>query len=78
MKKTTKKTENQYTEEILQKKTIVELREIIQEKGLKATSKMRKAELIALILGENEGTVLDDATKKLAERIKKELNGKNL
>ena len=77
MKKTTKKAENQYTEEILQKKTVVELREIIQEMGLKATSKMRKADLIALILGKNEGSVLDDATKKLAERIQKELDEAN-
>ena len=77
MKKTKNKAENQYTEEILQKKTVVELREIIQEKGLKATSKMRKADLIALILGEKESSVLDDATKKLAERIKKELDEAN-
>ena len=63
-----------YTEEILQKKTVAELRDIIKEKGLKTTSKMRKAELIALILGENAGSVLDDATKKLAERIQKELD----
>lgn len=60
--------------EILQKKTIAELKDIIKEKGLKATSKMRKADLIALILGETEGSVLDDATKKLAERIQKELD----
>ena len=77
MKKTKNKVVNQYTEEILQKKTVVELREIIQEKGLKATSKMRKADLIALILGEKEVSVLDDATKKLAERIKKELDEVN-
>ena len=74
MKKTKNKVENQYTEEILQKKTVVELRDIIKEKGLKATSKMRKADLIALILGEKEVSVLDDATKKLAERIQKELD----
>lgn len=66
-----------YTEEILQKKTVAELREIIKEKGLKATSKMRKADLIALILGENETSVLDDATKKLAERIQKQLDEAN-
>ena len=77
MKKTIKKAENQYSEEILQKKTVVELRDIIKEKGLKATTKMRKADLIALILGEEDGTVLDDATKKLAERIKKELDEAN-
>ena len=46
-------------------------------RGLKATSKMRKAELIALILGQNDGTILDDATKKLADRIKKELDEAN-
>ena len=63
-----------YTEDILQKKTVVELREIIKEKGLKLSSKMRKADLIALILGEKDGSVLDDATKKLAERIQKELD----
>jgi hypothetical protein len=62
-----------YSEEYLQKKTIAELWVIIEEKGLKATSKMRKADLIALILGEEEGSILDDATKKLAERVKKEL-----
>ena len=77
MKKTKNKAEKQYTEEILQKETVVELREIIQEKGLKATSKMRKADLIALILGEKESSVLDDATKKLAERIQKELDEAN-
>jgi len=77
MKKTKKKAENQYTEEILQKKTVAELRDIIKEKGLKATSKMRKTDLIAHILGGNEGSVLDDATKKLAERIKKELDEAN-
>ena len=72
-----KKAEKQYTEEILQKKTVAELRDIIKEKGLKATAKMRKAELIALILGEKEVSVLDDATKKLAERVKKELDEAN-
>lgn len=77
MKKTRKKAENQYSERILEKKTVAELRGIIKEKGLKATSKMRKAELIALILGENEGSVLDHATKKLAERIQKELEEAN-
>ena len=69
--------DNQYTEEILQKKTVAELRNIIKGKGLKATSKMRKVDLIALILGKKEGSVLDDATKKLAERIKKELGEAN-
>ena len=63
--------------ELLQEKTIAELKEIIQEKGLKASSKMRKADLIALILGENADSVLDDATKKLAERVKKELDEAN-
>ena len=77
MKKTSNNAENQYTEEILQKKTVAELREIIQEKGLKATSKMRKADLMALILGGNEGSVLDDAAKKLAEKIQKELDEAN-
>lgn len=77
MKKIKNKAENQYTEDILQKKTVVDLRKIIQEKGLKATSKMRKADLIALILGENVSSVLDDATKKLAERIQKELDEAN-
>lgn len=77
MKKTKYKSEKQYTEEILQKKTVTGLRNIIKEKGLKATSKMRKAELIALILGEKVGSILDDATKKLAERIQKELNDAN-
>ena len=77
MKKTKYKSEKQYTEEILQKKTVTELRDIIKEKGLKATSKMRKAELIALILGEKVGFILDDATKKLAERIQKELDDAN-
>lgn len=74
MKKTKNKAENLYTEEILLKKTVVELKEIIKEKGLKLTSKMRKADLIALIIGEKEGSVLDDATKLLAERIQKELD----
>lgn len=69
-----KKAEKQYTEEILQKKTVAELKDIIKENGLKATSKMRKADLIALILGKDEGSVLDDATKRLAERIQKELD----
>lgn len=77
MKKTIKKAENQYSEEILQKKTVAELKEIIKEKGMKSTSKMRKADLIALILGEEEDTVLDDAAKKLAERIQKELEDAN-
>ena len=72
-----KKVEKQYTEALLQKKTVAELRDFIKEKGLKATSKMRKADLIALILGEGEGSVLDNATKKLAERIQKELNEAN-
>ena len=62
------------TKDILQKKTVVELKEIIKERGMKPASKMRKADLIALLLGENEGSVLDDATKKLAERIQKELD----
>ena len=66
-----------YTEEMLQKKTVADLRDIIKVKSLKATSKMRKADLIALILGRNVGSVLDDATKKLAERIKKELDEAN-
>lgn len=68
---------NQYTEEILQKKTVAELRDIIKEKSLKATAKMKKADLIALILGNKEGSVLDDAAKKLAERIQKELDEAN-
>jgi hypothetical protein len=72
-----KKAEKQYTEEILQKKTVFQLKDIIKEKGMKATSKMRKSDLIALILGEEDGSVLDDATKKLAERIKKELDEAN-
>lgn len=50
-----------YTEDILQKKTVAELKEIIKEKGLKPTSKMRKADLIALLLGGHEAPVLDDA-----------------
>ena len=74
MRKTNNKKANHYTEDELQKKTVAELKEIIKEKGLKAASKMRKADLIALILGGNEGSVLDDATKKLAERIQNELN----
>lgn len=77
MKETKNETENQYTEEILQKKTVVELRKLILEKGLKATSKMRKVDLIALILGEKEGLVLDDATRKWAKRIQKELDEAN-
>ena len=72
-----KKAEKQYTEEILQKKTVAELRDIIKEKGLKATSKMRRSDLIALILDEGGGSVLDDATKKLAKRIQKELDEAN-
>ena len=63
-----------YSEEFLQKKNVAELRVIAKEKGLKATTKMRKADLIALILGGIEGSVLDEATKKLAERVKKELD----
>ena len=66
-----------YSEEFLQKKNVDELRVIAKEKGLKATTKMRKADLIALILGGIEGSVLDEATKKLAElaeRVKKELD----
>ncbi len=77
MKKTKNKVQNQYTEDILKNKTVAVLRDIIKEKGLKATSKMRKADLIALILGEKEISVLDDATMKLAERIKKELDVAN-
>ena len=77
MKKRKNKVENQYTEDILQNKTVAELLDIIKEKGLKATSKMRKADLIALIISEGGGSVLDDATKKLAERIKKELDEAN-
>lgn len=77
MKKAKNRAEKQYKEEILQRKKVAELRDIIKEKGLKATSKIRKAELIELILGEGEGSVLDDATKKLAERIKKELDEAN-
>ncbi len=72
-----KKAEKHYTEEILQKKTVAVLRDIIKERGLKATSKMRKADLIELILGKDESSVLDDATKRLAERIKKELDEAN-
>lgn len=67
----------QYTEEILQKKTVAELRDIIKGNGLKATSKIKKADLIALVLGENETSVFDDATKKFAERIQKELDEAN-
>lgn len=66
-----------FSEEILQKKTVAELKEIAKDKGLKATSKMRKGELISLIMGQNDGTILDDATKKLADRIKKELDEAN-
>lgn len=65
---------NHFTEDVLHKKTVAELRDIIKEKGLKATPKMRKADLIALILGEDESSVFNDATKKLAERIQKELD----
>lgn len=72
-----KKAEKQYTEEILHKKTVAELKDIIKEKGLKASPKMRKADLIELILGKNEGAVLDDATKRLADRIQKELDEAN-
>ena len=68
---------NTYTEVILQKKTVAELKEIAKDRGLKTTSKMRKAELITLILGQNGDTILDDATKKLADRIKKELDEAN-
>lgn len=64
---------NTFTEEVLQKKTVAELKEIVKERGVKATSKMRKADLISLILGQNDVTILDDASKKLAERIEKEL-----
>ena len=77
MKKIENKTEKQYTKEILQKKTVAEIKDIISEKGLKVTSKTRKADLIALILGEKEVSVLDDATKKLAERIQKEQDEAN-
>lgn len=77
MKNTKEKAEGKYTEEILQKKTVAEIREIIKEKGLKATSTMRKADLIALILGERAESVLEDATKNLAERVKKELDEAN-
>lgn len=64
---------NIYTEEYLQKKTVAELKEIIKERDLKATSKMRKAELISLILDQKEVTILDEASKKQADRIDKEL-----
>ena len=66
-----------YTEETLRKKTVADLRNIIKERGLKATSRMRKADLISLILDYKEDTILDDATKQLAERIQKELNEAN-
>ena len=72
--KKTKKAENLFTEDILLQKTVAELKEIIKGKGLKPTSKMKKADLIALIMEKKEETILDDATKKLAERIKKELD----
>lgn len=62
-----------YTEEILQKKTVAELREIIKDRGIKATSKTRKAELISLILNQKKETILDDTSQKLAKRIEKEL-----
>jgi len=65
---------NTLTEGMLQKKTVAELKEIIKDRGLKASSKMRKADLISLILGQNEVTILDDASKKQAERIEKELS----
>ena len=64
---------NTFTEEVLQKKTVAELKEIIKDRGLKATSKMRKADMISLILDQKEDTILDDATRKLADRIGKEL-----
>lgn len=64
---------NAFTEKMLQKKTVAELKEIIKDRGLKATAKMRKAELVSLILDQKEDTILDDATKKLAGRIEKEL-----
>ena len=76
MKKTNKQTVA-FTEEMLQKKTVADLKDIAKNRGLKATSKMRKAELIALVLSQNEDTILDDATKKLADRIKKELDEAN-
>lgn len=76
MKKTNKQTVT-FTEEMLQKKTVADLKDIAKNRGLKATSKMRKAELIALVLSQNEDTILDDATKKLADRIKKELDEAN-
>ena len=62
---------------MLQKKTVAELKVIILERGLKATSKMRKTALISLILKQDENTILVDATKKLAERIKNELDEAN-
>ena len=62
-----------FTEERLQKKTVAELREIIKDRGIKATSKTRKAELISLILNQKKETILDDASQKLAKRIEKEL-----
>jgi hypothetical protein len=62
-----------YTEEILQKKTVAELREIIKDRGIKATSKTRKAELISLILDQKKETIFDDASQKLSNRIEKEL-----
>lgn len=68
---------NTYTEEMLQKKTVAELKKIAKKTGLKVTSKMRKAEIVSLIWGQNEETILDDAAKKLADRIKKELNKAN-
>ena len=77
MKKAKEKAEDQYTIEMLQKKTVAELRDIIKDNGLKTTSKMRKADLIALILDERKGSLLDDATKKLAERVKNELDEAN-
>lgn len=76
MKKKNKKTVD-FSEEMLQKKTVAELKDIAKDRGLKATSKLRKAELISLILGHEGETILDDATKKLAERIKKELDEAN-
>lgn len=66
-----------FTEEILQKKTVAELKDIAKDRGLKATSKLKKAELISLILGHAGETILDNATKKLADRIKKELDEAN-
>ena len=64
---------NAFTVEMLQKKTVAELREIIKDRGIKAISKTRKAELISLILNQRGNTILDEATKKLANRIEKEL-----